>query len=123
MIAAVPMDVVGIPSYRGAFGEEQATRLLWRAGFGPAPGQAAELAKLGLHGAVQSLTQPASKRLVGPNPTTVEGGAARAARRLGPRPPVVAGPDGPHAGAAGRADDARLARLVRDVEVAACRRG
>ena len=46
-----------------------------------------------------------------------EGGAARAARRVGPRPPVVAGPDGAHAGAAGRADDARLARLVRDLEV------
>ena len=56
-----------------AFGEEQATRLLWRAGFGPAPGQAAELAKLGLHGAVRSLTRPASKRLVGPNPV-VDGG-------------------------------------------------
>ena len=49
---------MGIPSYRGAFGEEQAARLLWRAGFGPAPGQAEALAKLGLHGAVQSLTRP-----------------------------------------------------------------
>ena len=55
------------------FGEEQAARLLWRAGFGPAPGQAAELAKLGLDGAVRSLTRPASKQLVGPGPQ-VEGG-------------------------------------------------
>ena len=66
---------VGVPSYRGAFGEEQAARLLWRAGFGPKPGQAAELAKLGLHGAVQSLTRPKSKALVGPNPSDGEGGA------------------------------------------------
>jgi uncharacterized protein (DUF1800 family) len=65
---------VGISSYRGAFGEEQAARLLWRAGFGPAPGQAAELAKLGLKGAVKSLTHPASTRLVGPNPHDGEGG-------------------------------------------------
>ncbi|MDA0185190.1 DUF1800 domain-containing protein [Solirubrobacter phytolaccae] len=60
--------VVGVSSYKGTFGEEQATRLLWRAGFGPKPGQAAELAKLGLRGAIHSLTRPASKRLVGPNP-------------------------------------------------------
>ncbi len=59
---------MGISAYRGTFGEEQAERLLWRAGFGPAPGQAAELAKLGLQGAVRSLTRPASKRLVGPAP-------------------------------------------------------
>src|SRR6478752_2039738 len=60
---------VGVPSYRGAFGEEQAARLLWRAGFGPKPGQAAELAKLGLRGAVKALTHPASTRLVGPAPS------------------------------------------------------
>lgn len=59
---------VGVPSYKGAFGEEQATRLLWRAGFGPKPGQAAELAKLGLPGAIRSLTRPKSTRLIGPNP-------------------------------------------------------
>src|SRR3954463_10216575 len=55
-------------SMRVHFGEEQAARLLWRAGFGPAPGQAAQLAKLGLRGAVRSLTRPASTRLVGPEP-------------------------------------------------------
>jgi uncharacterized protein (DUF1800 family) len=59
---------VGIPVYKGAFGEEQAARLLWRAGFGPAPGQAAQLAGLGLQGAVRSLTRPASAKLVGPAP-------------------------------------------------------
>jgi uncharacterized protein (DUF1800 family) len=59
---------VGLSTYKGAFGEQQAARLLWRAGFGPAPGQAAGLAKLGLQGAVRSLTRPASTRLVGPAP-------------------------------------------------------
>jgi uncharacterized protein (DUF1800 family) len=55
------------------FGEEQAERLLWRAGFGPAPGQAAKLAKLGLDGAVHSLTHPRSKRLAGPSPRDEKG--------------------------------------------------
>jgi uncharacterized protein (DUF1800 family) len=55
------------------FGEKQATRLLWRAGFGPAPGQAEKLAKLGLEGAVHSLTHPASQRLVGPRPHDEKG--------------------------------------------------
>ena len=65
---------MGIPSYRGAFGEAQAARLLWRAGFGPKPGQAAELAKLGLDRAVKSLTRPSSKRLAGPSPHDGKGG-------------------------------------------------
>jgi len=60
---------------RVTFGEEQAERLLWRAGFGPAPGQAAELAKLGLDGAVHSLTHPKSKRLAGPSPRDEKGNA------------------------------------------------
>src|SRR3954451_15347101 len=65
-VSTVPWDLpmhcdVAVPSYRGAFGEEQAARLLWRAGFGPRPGQAAELAKRGLRGAVQALTRPGSK--------------------------------------------------------------
>jgi uncharacterized protein (DUF1800 family) len=55
------------------FGEEQAARLLWRAGFGPAPGQAAHLASLGLERAVRSLTHPASQRLVGPRPRDEHG--------------------------------------------------
>ena len=64
--------LVAVPAYKGSFGEEQATRLLWRAGFGPKPGQAAELAKLGLRGAIHALTRPKSTRLVGPDPV-VEG--------------------------------------------------
>ena len=41
---------------------------------------------------------------------------ARARGRLRPRPPLVARPDGAHEPAPRRADDPRLARLVRDVE-------
>jgi uncharacterized protein (DUF1800 family) len=59
--------------YRGAFGPEQARRLLWRAGFGPRPGQSEQLARLGLDGAVRSLTHPRSTRLVGPRPHDEEG--------------------------------------------------
>jgi uncharacterized protein (DUF1800 family) len=44
--------------YRGPFTRREATRLLWRAGFGPRPGQAARFAALGLDGAVASLTRP-----------------------------------------------------------------
>src|ERR1700748_554634 len=47
-----------IAALRGRFTETHATRLLWRAGFGPKPGQAKRLAALGLDGAVASLTRP-----------------------------------------------------------------
>jgi uncharacterized protein (DUF1800 family) len=57
-----------LPVHRGAFTEAHAERLLWRAGFGPRPGEAAALARLGLDGAVRSLTRPASAALVGPEP-------------------------------------------------------
>ena len=42
-------------------------------GLRPAPGQAAKLAKLGLDGAVHSLTHPRSKRLAGPSPRDEKG--------------------------------------------------
>ena len=42
------LDPSPIAEYRGTFAEEQATRLLWRAGFGPRPGEAEHLARLGL---------------------------------------------------------------------------
>jgi uncharacterized protein (DUF1800 family) len=57
-----------VPRYRGRFGPDEARRLLWRAGFGPRPGQAERLAKHGLDRAVHSLTHPHSKRLKGPRP-------------------------------------------------------
>jgi len=60
--------------YTGAFGRAQAERLLWRAGFGPRPGQADELAALGLEGAVLSLTRPSGAApMHGPDPV-VNGG-------------------------------------------------
>jgi hypothetical protein len=57
-----------VPRYRGPFGPDEARRLLWRAGFGPRPGQAERLAKHGLDRAVHSLTHPRSRRLKGPRP-------------------------------------------------------
>jgi Protein of unknown function (DUF1800) len=58
-----------IPSLRGRFTERHATTLLWRAGFGPRPGQARRLAALGLDGAVASLTRSRGPaRLIGAAP-------------------------------------------------------
>jgi uncharacterized protein (DUF1800 family) len=62
-----------LPVYHGRFGERQAERLLWRAGFGPRPGEAAALAKHGMRHAVLSLTRPSSQRLVGPAPVLQNG--------------------------------------------------
>jgi uncharacterized protein (DUF1800 family) len=59
--------------YSGRFGVEQAERLLWRAGFGPKPGQAAALAKNGMRAAVLSLTRPGQRTLQGPAPTLQNG--------------------------------------------------
>jgi uncharacterized protein (DUF1800 family) len=50
-----------------------AERLLWRAGFGPRPGEAEALAKLGLDGAVHSLLNPRLEKLVGPKPHDSKG--------------------------------------------------
>lgn len=57
-----------LPEHRGPFTPVHAERLLWRAGFGPADGDAEALAALGLDDAVRSLTRPASTALVGPAP-------------------------------------------------------
>jgi uncharacterized protein (DUF1800 family) len=65
---------VSVPVYRGRFGPIQAERLLWRAGFGPAPGQAKKLSRKGLKAAVRSLTRPKGKaRLRGPAPHDDDG--------------------------------------------------
>jgi uncharacterized protein (DUF1800 family) len=58
----------GVPVYRDRFGPAQAERLLWRAGFGPRPGEAKVLARKGLRAAVHSLTRPGKERLRGPAP-------------------------------------------------------
>jgi uncharacterized protein (DUF1800 family) len=58
-----------IAVYQGAFGVRQAERLAWRAGFGPRPGQAAELAALDLEAAVMAFTRPTGQApLDGPEP-------------------------------------------------------
>jgi uncharacterized protein (DUF1800 family) len=67
--------VADLPVYRGKFGEREAERLLWRAGFGPAPGQARKLARrYNLQGAVRSLTRSKAKEaLRGPEPNAEDG--------------------------------------------------
>jgi uncharacterized protein (DUF1800 family) len=59
--------------YGGPFGTAQAERLLWRAGFGPRPGEAKALARKGLRGAVHSLTRSGPERLHGPAPRDESG--------------------------------------------------
>ena len=66
---------MGVTVYGGPFGREQAERLLWRAGFGPRPGETEALAKLGLRDAVRSLTRPGAERFVGPAPRDDKGRA------------------------------------------------
>ena len=62
-----------VPVYHGPFRKQQAERLLWRAGFGPKPGQAATVARKGLARAVDELANPPSVRLVGRAPTDGDG--------------------------------------------------
>src|SRR5690242_1846013 len=70
--------MAAVPRYNGSFGAVQAERLLWRAGFGPRRGEAEACARLGLDGAVRSLTHPAPERLTGHPPHDEKG------RRLAP---------------------------------------
>lgn len=64
---------MAVPVYRGDFSEKEATRLLWRAGFGPKPGEAKRFARKGLNGAVKRLLDPPKARLVGPRPVDQNG--------------------------------------------------
>jgi uncharacterized protein (DUF1800 family) len=58
-----------LPTYSGAFGEAQAERLLWRAGFGPRGAEAQLLASKGFNGAIAHLVNPPSRdTLVGQAP-------------------------------------------------------
>jgi uncharacterized protein (DUF1800 family) len=59
---------MALPVYAGEFGPRQAERLLWRAGFGPRPGEETSLSKKGLHGAVAQLLASRKENLVGPPP-------------------------------------------------------
>lgn len=56
-------------TYQGPFGQEQAFRLLYRAGFGPRPGELAAFAAKGVVGAVDSLLKPSSTALTGSAPS------------------------------------------------------
>jgi hypothetical protein len=61
-------------TFHGRFTQQHAARLLWRAGFGPKPGDAKRLAALGLDGAVASLTRPpGAAQLIGPKPHSAPG--------------------------------------------------
>ena len=110
-----PMEMtMAAAVYKGPFGREQAERLLWRAGFGP------RRARLRTREARprrrRSLADASEGREVRrPGAARRQGPPARSGRRLGSRPPLVARPDGAHLPPARRADDARLARLVRDL--------
>ncbi len=68
--AGGPLAASPIATFTGTFGARQAERLLWRAGFGPRPGQAEQLAQLGLDGAVAALTRVSGPAVLeGPEPT------------------------------------------------------
>ena len=58
---------------RISFCAPEAERLLWRAGFGPRPGEARALARLGLEGTVHRLTHPGPEHLVGHRPHDEKG--------------------------------------------------
>ncbi len=69
-----PPPASGVAIYDGAFGVREAQRLLWRAGFGPRPGEAEALAARGLVGAVRSLTRPSgAATLIGAEPVLDDG--------------------------------------------------
>ncbi|HYX89533.1 MAG TPA: hypothetical protein VE753_09205 [Gaiellaceae bacterium] len=70
--------MVRVAHYGGPFGPAQAERLLWRAGFGPRPGEARRLAAKGVRAAACSLTRRRPARLEG-NPPTDEHGRPLAA--------------------------------------------
>lgn len=68
----------------GGFGPAEASRLLWRAGFGPAPGEVEELVALGLDAAVDRLLQGRGEpRLVGPEPRDEAGAPLDPVQRYG----------------------------------------
>ena len=72
-----PVDPPPAPDpnvYAGTFGLAQAQRLLWRAGFGPKPGQAEALAAMGMQAAVRSLTRPSGAETLVGAPVTLPNG-------------------------------------------------
>src|SRR5262245_50695351 len=60
---------VKVPVYKGKFGQKEAERLMWRAGFGPRPGDIKRLKKLGMKRAVNSLVNyRGAVKMRGPDP-------------------------------------------------------
>jgi uncharacterized protein (DUF1800 family) len=73
---AVPASEAPVPAFTQSASERAMERLLWRAGFGPAPGQAAALAGRDLESVVLGLTRPSGPaRLIGPEPRDDKGQA------------------------------------------------
>ena len=106
----------GVDVYEGKFGPGQAERLLWRAGFGPRPGEVerARRARPAGRGRLARQPRPGGARRAAA--ARRQGAAARSRQRLGRRPLLVARPDGADLAAARRAHDAHLALVVRDLE-------
>jgi Protein of unknown function (DUF1800) len=73
-----PPTAAGVPVYDGSFGIAQAQRLLWRAGFGPRPGEAEALAQQGLLAAVRSLTRPVGAETLAGAPVAYADGSVYA---------------------------------------------
>ncbi|WP_354698387.1 hypothetical protein DSM112329_04061 [Paraconexibacter sp. AEG42_29] len=74
--ATIPAPVPAAPAPQRTvdFGRPQAERLLWRAGFGPRPGDVDRLVAMGLDAAVRSLVYPqGGASLVGPAPRDEQG--------------------------------------------------
>ncbi len=75
-LQAPPPSSTPAPALSAPITLAQAQRLLWRAGFGPTPGQAEALAGQPLEPVVQSLTRPSGPAVLhGPAPTDDEGNA------------------------------------------------
>jgi uncharacterized protein (DUF1800 family) len=74
--AAPAASSAPVPAFTTPASEAHVERLLWRAGFGPAPGQAAGLAGQDAGALVRSLTRPSgAARLTGPAPHDDDGHA------------------------------------------------
>jgi Protein of unknown function (DUF1800) len=81
---APPASNTPPPFESGPISLTQARRLLWRAGFGPAPGQAEAMVGGSIEQAVHSLTRPSgAAKLTGPEPTDDEGNALAPADEWG----------------------------------------
>ncbi len=88
-------------------------RLYWRAGFGATPREAAHWARRGKHATLRHLLDTGGPGAARRQAAAGQGPAARPGERVGPRRPVVAGPDGPLLAAAGGEAHALLARPLR----------